>query len=211
MAQIYTWDRQGFEGAYWRYYYKIRGCGASTKSNCKCNDTYITYSRNFFETNDMFRERAEKVIKAINLPQGSSVLVMGCGLGYIMEELQKLRMIPYGFDNSNYIKGVKNQEKVKFEIPDIDALSNNIKQELNRSFGVSEFDCVITEDLLPSHDSYDKIFSNCESVLKTGVSKKRIVHIVQTDSEAPFASHTLTEWKNFNQNHTWLNQNGDDI
>lgn len=211
MAQIYTWDRQGFEGAYWRYYYKIRGCGAATRSNCRCHDSYLTYSRKFFETNDLFRERAEKVINRLNLPQGSTVLVVGCGLGYIMEELQKLRMVPYGFDNSNYIKGVKNQEKVKFDIPDIDILSNTFKQDLNRSFKITEFDCVITEDVLPSHDSYTKIFQNCESVLKNGLSSNRIVHIVQTEASEPFASHTLNEWKNFNLNHTWLNQNGDDI
>jgi 2-polyprenyl-3-methyl-5-hydroxy-6-metoxy-1,4-benzoquinol methylase len=210
MAQIYTWDRQGYEAAYWRYYYRLRGCGAATKSNCRCHDSYITYSRNFFETNEMFKERAQSVITKLNLEPGSSVLVVGCGLGYIMEELQKLKMIPYGFDNSTYINGAKGKEKVKFDIPNIDILSNTIKQDMNKAFKVSEFDCIITEDVLPSHDTFDKIFSNCESLLKVGLPKNRVVHIVQTQASEPFTSLTLNEWSLLNPNHTWLNQNGDE-
>lgn len=211
MAQIYTWDRQGFEAAYSRYYYKLRGCGASTRSNCKCQDSYITYSRNFFDTNDMFKERAMKVIEKLQLQPGSKVLVVGCGLGYIMDELLKLKMVPYGFDNSNYIKGAKHQEKVSFDIADIDILSNSFKQDLNRAFKISEFDCIITEDVLPSHDTFDKIFSNCESALKSGTPKTHVVHLVQTDATAPFTSHSLNEWKALKLDHTWLNQNGDDV
>jgi 2-polyprenyl-3-methyl-5-hydroxy-6-metoxy-1,4-benzoquinol methylase len=211
MAQIYTWDRQGFQDSYWRYFYKIRGCGAATKSNCRCNDTYVTYSRQFFDTNDLFKERAEHIIEKLNLPQGSSILVVGCALGYLMEEFQKLKMISYGFDNSNYINGAKGKEKVKFDIPNIDILSNTIKQDLTKAFKISEFDCVITEDVLPSHDSFDKIFSNCELVLKTEHPKSRVVHIVQTESPAPYTSYTLDEWKQLNINHTWLNQNGDEF
>lgn len=212
MAQIYRWDRQGFQDAYWRYIYKIRGCGAATRSNCRCNDSYTTYSRTFFETNDLFTQRAKNIISKINLPQGSSVLVVGCALGFLMEELKKLKMIPYGFDNSTYINGAKGKEKVKFEIPNIDILSNNIRHDLSKSFGISEFDCVITEDVLPSHDSFDAIFENCELVLKTEHPKSRIVHVVQPEAPSNYyTSYTLSQWKELNSEHTWLNQNGEDI
>lgn len=209
MAQIYTWDKQGFESTYWRYYYRIRGCGASAAKSCRCNDTYITYSRNFFETNGMFRERAEKIIAALSLPQGSKVLVAGCALGYLMEEFAKLKMSAYGFDNSMYIRSIKNKEKVNFDIPNIDILSMTFKNEIQSSFGTGEFDCVVTEDLVNSHDSFDKIFQNCEAVLKSGLPKTRIVHIVQPLAGSPFTSKTLSEWRQLNTTHTWLNQNGD--
>ena len=159
----------------------------------------------------MFKERAEKVISATSLPAGSSVLVVGCALGYLMEELLKLKMVPYGFDNSTYIRGAKNQEKVKFDIADIDILDVNIKTKVNRAFRIDQFDCVITEDVLPSHDSFNTIFANCESLLKPNLPKSRIVHIVQTDAAAPFTSYSLAGWKQLNANHTWLNQNGNDI
>ncbi len=208
MAQIFNWDRQGFESTYWRYFYKLRGCGAARPRNCKCHDEYETYSRKFFDTNQLFHDRAVKIIQKLNLPEGSTVLVAGCALGYLMEEFRMLKMIPYGFDNSTYIRGIKNSEKVIFDIPSIDLLSNNFKNEINRAFGISEFDCVITEDVLPSHNSYVEIFNNCELVLKPNLPKTRVVHIVQTNAGDPFISKSLDEWKQLNTNHTWLNQNG---
>lgn len=210
MAQIFTWDRQGFESTYWKYHYKLRGCGASRPRNCKCHDQYVTYSRNFFETNEMFRERAKKIIEKLNLSDGSTILVAGCALGYLMEEFKKLKMVPYGFDNSSYIRGVKNSEKVTFDIPSIDLLDNTFKADISRAFDIDQFDCVITEDVLPSHDSYTQIFNNCESVLKMNLNKNRIVHIVQTNAAAPFVSKSLDKWKQLNANYTWLNENGGD-
>lgn len=208
MAQIYTWDKDGFEAAYWKYFYKIRGCGASHAKTCKCPDTYISYSRNFFETNDMFKERAVSIVNRLALPSGSKVLVVGCALGYIMEELEKLGMDCYGIDNSAYIRSIKHKEKVKFDINDVSIISNNFITEMSREVGVTQFDCVITEDVLPSHDSWTKIFSNCESVLKTGLNKNRIVHIVEVNAAGGFTSKTLEQWKALKSDHTWLDQNG---
>lgn len=208
MTQIYTWDKAGFEDAYWKYFYKIRGCGASRAHNCKCNDTYISYSRDFFETNEMFKERAVKVVNHLSLAPGSKVLVAGAALGYLMEELQKLGMVPYGIDNSQYIKSIKNKEKVKFDIDDVSIISNTFMTEMAREVGTTQFDCVITEDVLPSHDSWTKIFQNCEAVLKPGLNKSNIVHIVEVNAAGEFTSKTLAQWKALNTNHTWLDQNG---
>lgn len=208
MAQIYTWDRIGFENSYWQYYYKLRGCGASAPKTCRCHDSYVTYSRKFFPTNALFTERATKIVSALNLSEYSSVLVAGCALGYLMEELQRLKMIAYGFDNSTYIKGAKNTEKVKFDIADIDLLSNTFSTDINRAYRINKFDCVITEDVLPSHDEYSTIFSNCESVLKSGLSKARIVHIVEVNAGSPLVGKTAQQWAQLNTNHTWLDQNG---
>lgn len=209
MAQIYTWNKQGFEEAYWRYYYKIRGCGASAARSCRCNDTYITYSRNFFETNSMFTERAKKIVNKLNLLPRSKILVAGCALGYLMEELEKLNMQVWGFDNSTYIRSIQNKEKVKFDIAFIDILSGTFKSDVKSAFKLEEFDCVVTEDLLPSHNDFQTIFSNCQSVLLPPLPKSRIVHIVQTNCSPPFTSKTLQQWSELDSSHTWLNQNGD--
>ena len=208
MAQIYTWDKNGFEATYWKYFYKIRGCGASHAKTCKCNDTYISYSRNFFETNDMFKERAVKVVNHLALTAGSTVLVVGCALGYLMEELEKLGMFCYGIDNSQYIKSIKNKEKVKFDINDVSIISNRFHTEMQREVGVTQFDCVITEDVLPSHNAWTDIFTNCESVLTPGLSKARVVHIVEVNAGSGLTSKTLTQWKSLKPDHTWLDQNG---
>ena len=208
MAQIYTWNKQGFEDAYSQEIYKLRGCGASMPRNCKCQTTFITYSRKFFETNALFHERASKIINKLNLQPGSSVLVVGCALGYLMEEFERMGMVPYGFDNSNFINGLKKSEKVRYDIPNIDILDANISAELNKEFGVTTFDCVVTEDVLPSHNSFDVIFDNCELMLKPGVDKSHIVHIVQENLPAPFTSMSMEQWAQLNTTHTWLDQNG---
>ena len=208
MAQIYTWNKDGFENAYWKYYYKVRGCGASHARTCRCNDTYITYSRNFFETNDMFKERAVKVVNHLSLPAGSTILVVGCALGYLMEELQKLGMVCYGIDNSTYIKSIKHKEKVQFDIHDVNIYANNFLTEMNREVKATQFDCIITEDVLPSHDSWATIFNNCELVLKPGLNKDRIVHIVQVNATGGLISKTLGQWKDLRNTYTWMDQNG---
>ena len=208
MAQIYSWDKAGFEDAYWKYFYKVRGCGSSNAKTCRCNDTYITYSRNFFETNEMFKERAVKIVNKISLPAGSKVLVVGCALGYLMEELQKLGMECYGIDNSTYIRSVKAKEKATFDISDVSIISNRFMIEMNREVGVTQFDCIITEDVLPSHSAWTSIFSNCELVLKPGLNKSRIVHLVEANAAAGFTSKTLQQWKALKSDHTWLDQNG---
>jgi 2-polyprenyl-3-methyl-5-hydroxy-6-metoxy-1,4-benzoquinol methylase len=156
----------------------------------------------------MFKERAVKVVNRLSLPQGSKVLVVGAALGYIMEELKKLGMEPYGIDNSQYIKSIKNKEKVKFDIDDIDITANNFLVEMNRLVGVTQFDCVVTEDVLPSHDSWTKIFQNCEAVLKPGLNKNRVVHIVEVNAGGSLISKTHEQWEALNTNHTWLDQNG---
>lgn len=209
MAQIFNWNKQGFEDTYWRYFYKLRGCGASHAKVCKCPDTYVTYSRDFFETNALFTERAKKIVTKLQLPEWSSVLVVGCGLGYLLEELNKFKMHGYGFDNSIYMHSIKHKEKVKFNFANIDILSNNIVSDVNRAFKVVQFDCIVTEDVLTSHDTFEEIFSNCELLLKPEHPKSRIVHICQENATSPLTSKSMLQWQALNPDYTWLDQNGD--
>jgi 2-polyprenyl-3-methyl-5-hydroxy-6-metoxy-1,4-benzoquinol methylase len=207
--QIYTWDKKGFEDGYWRYHYKLRGCGVGIPPWCKCNDTYITYSKLFFETNAMFDMRAENIKNTLQLSESDKVLVVGCALGFLMDGFQKLKIESHGFDNSNFINGLKNTEKIKRTIHNISILDNDFATKIRKATGVQEFDAIITEDVLPSHDTYDVIFNNCESVLKTGKSKSNIVHIVETNVNEPLIKKSLQEWKTVNSQHTWLNVLGE--
>lgn len=209
--QLYEWDAAGFEQAYRMSYYKPKGCGVNLIHNCRCVEKDITYSRDFFPTNAMFEIRANNVVNAINLPQGSSVLVVGCALGFIMVELGALGMNPVGIDNSQYIQSIKNRpgEKISYNIHNVSITAANFKQALDRASGITEFDCIITEDVLTSYDSYQQILDNCEAVLKPGRPKSNIVHIVATDVNSPFAVKTLQQWKQVDASHTWLNGLGE--
>lgn len=210
--QVYKWDQKGFEQAYNRSFYKLKGCGARSIRACACMERDITYSRDFFETNKLFELRAKNIVNFIGLPVGSKVLVVGCALGFTMVELDKLAMFPVGIDNSPYIQSVKNRptEKINFGIYNVSINSDTFVNDLQRTIGITAFDCIITEDVLPSYDEYDLIINNCESVLKPLSLKTNIVHLVNTDHiDPPFAIKTLTQWEAIKPEHTWLNALGE--
>lgn len=206
--QIYEWNKEGFETAYWKYFYKLRGCGAAKPHWCKCSDKYITYSRDFFETNEMFTTRARSIVSRLNLKNADKVLVVGAALGYLNEELNALGMHSYAIDNSQYIQTIKGKEKAKTDVRNIDILDSAFVSKIKRAFNIDKFDCIITEDVLPSHDSYTQIFLNCETVLNS-TNFKKIVHVVETNASSPFISKSLNEWQQLKPTHTWLNSIGE--
>ena len=207
--QVYQWDKDGFETAYWKYYYKLRGCGTARPHWCKCTDKYISYSRDFFETNEMFTSRAKSIVSKLNLQNADKVLVIGAALGYLNEELNALGMHSYAIDNSQYIHSIKGKERATTDVANISVLDADFLVKLKRSFSINKFDCVITEDVLPSYDSYQQIFTNCELALNSN-NYKKIVHIVETNVGSPLISKSLDQWKLLNTNYTWLNSVGED-
>lgn len=206
MAQIYNWNVQGFRGAYEKYYYKARECRAKIIRNCSCTGRMETYSRNFFTSMKLFDHRAQYVVDHFQLAPGSRVLVAGCGFGFIMEGLQKLGMIPYGFDNSPYIqqlaKDRKNPMKIQFPVHNINIESTNFVQDIQQATGHTSFDCIITEDLLPSFDSFTQIINNCNAV------SQKVFHIIDLECGEEFTNKTITDWIAVNPLHTWANNEG---
>lgn len=206
MAQIYNWNVQGFRDSYEKYVYKQKGCGAKYVRSCVCNGKLATYSRQYFTSMKLFELRAQRIIQHFNLAAGSRILVAGCALGFLMEELQKLGMVVYGFDNSNYIqqlvKDPKNPEKVKFPIHNIDITSNTFVQEIQEATGHTTFDCIVTEDVLPSLNDFAQVITNCNSV------SQKVFHIIDLDCSESFTNKTTAEWISINPSHTWANHEG---
>lgn len=207
MAQIYNWNVQGFRNSYEKYYYKQRECRSKLIRNCSCTGRMETYSRNFFNTMKMFDVRAEHIVQHYNLAPGSRVLVAGCAFGFLMESLQTLGMIPYGFDNSPYIQQLasanKNPMKVQFPIHNIDIASTNFVSEIQQATGHTTFDCVVTEDVLPSFNAFTQIMTNCNSV------SQKVFHIVDLNCGEDFTKKTATEWIAVNPSHAWANHEGE--
>lgn len=208
--QIYTWDTKGFESAYSKNYYKLRGCGAIHRKSCSCDDSTITYSRPFFLQDDIFKIRAESIINQLNLQPGSDIMVIGCAFGYLMEEFHARGMNVWGCDNSKYIQTNKStkREDVKFPIHNISVLDSDFYKQVQKWTGAAWFDVVITEDVLTSHDEYSSIFSNCESILNPEVDKRNIVHLVDLNTREPFIARSYSEWKALKPEHTWVDSFG---
>ncbi len=213
MAQIYTWDLQGWRDSYSKYVYIQKECGAKSIKICKCTGRIETYARKYFHSMEIFRLRATHIVNHLQLPQNSKILVVGCAFGFLMEQLQKIGMVPYGLDNSNYIHQQvnmpKNPQKLVFPIHDIDATSNTFVQQVQSKMGLSQFDCVITEDVLTSHDTFTSILNNCEAVLNPIKSKKHIVHLVDLTSGEMFTRKTPEHWVAVQPNHTWTDIAGE--
>ena len=203
MAQIYNWNVQGFRNSYEKYYYKQKECRAKYIRSCACTGRMETYSRNFFPTLRLFEIRAQSIVQHFNLSAGSRVLVGGCAFGFLMEELQKLGMVVYGFDNSPYIqqlaKAPNNPMKVQFPIHNIDIAANNFAQQIQQATGHTTFDCMVTEDVLPSFDGFTQIMTNCSAVTT------KTFHIVDLDCGTDFTNKTTNEWIQVNPLHTWAN------
>lgn len=206
MTQIYNWNVQGFRDSYEKYVYKQKGCGAKYVRSCICNGKLATYSRQYFTSMRLFELRAQRIKQHYNLVQGDKVLVAGCALGFLMEELQKLGLVVYGFDNSQYIqqlvKDPKNPEKVKFPIHDIDITSTQFVQKIQEVTGYNTFDCVITEDVLPSFDEFNQIITNCNSV------SQNTFHIIDLNCGDVFTNKSIEEWISINPLHTWADHEG---
>jgi 2-polyprenyl-3-methyl-5-hydroxy-6-metoxy-1,4-benzoquinol methylase len=155
----------------------------------------------------LFELRAKRIVQEMNLATGSRILVAGCALGFLMEELQKLGMVVYGFDSSPYIqqlaKDPKNSEKVQFPIHNIDIASTNFVQEIQTATGHTTFDCIVTEDVLPSFDEFTQIMINCNAV------SQKVFHIVDLDCGDVFTNKTAVEWITVNPIHTWANHEGE--
>lgn len=211
--QIYTWDQAGFEQAYSKHYYKLRGCGAVHRKSCACTDSIITYSRTFFQEDPIFKIRAEKIENILDYSSGTNVLVLGCGLGFLMEELNTLGFNVWGVDDSAYIQTHKNRPENRNRLPiyNISVLDNKFVQDVKKASGVNWFNAIITEDLLTSHDAYSGILSNCEQLLSSGAPKTNIVHLVDTNASPPFAVKTHAQWRALAPAHSWINAFGDSL
>lgn len=229
--KLFTWDLDGFEMAYSKYYYMphLNSCdadgidehghqhttlGECGKASCICafEDEIITYSKLFFKDDPTFEIRAENIINKLNIKPGSTIFVAGCAFGFLLESLSTKKMNVWGCDNSPYIH-FNTETESTFTIYNIDITSSNFKDDVLNQIGLQYFDYVITEDVLTSYDnnsepSINKILENMESILKPGKPLNNIIHLVETRCISPFLTHTLTEWKNINNNHTWLDSNG---
>jgi hypothetical protein len=230
--KLFTWDLNGFEFAYSKYYYMphlnncvdgidedghyhdtLKECG---RASCICafEDEAITYSKLFFEQDTIFKTRAEKIINKFKIKPGSSIFVAGCAFGFLLESFSDRKMNVIGCDNSEYIHMNTDTESI-FSIHNIDITTTNFSTEVFEKTGVQYFDYVITEDVLTSYDNNDEpsintILTNMESILKMGKPLTNIIHIVDVNCGGPFNKKSLSEWKDISQSHTWFDTNCDE-
>lgn len=219
----FVWDELGFKKCYYRYRYEPVypsgwvNCPKNEMLVCKCvpptrpepsraqvDDRYnMTYSRLFFEGWSMFRDRAANIVQSLNLTEGTTILVAGCGFGYLVEELNKLDMNAWGFDNSRYIQ-LKKRNEASINVYDFDLGARNFVSEVRRKTKINRFDWIITEDVLTSYadGELNPLLDNCDLIAQN------VAHTVSLAAFPEFNVKTLTQWRAIKPSHTWLNEEG---
>lgn len=107
------------------------------------------------------------------------VLVVGCGFGFLVDELVKIGKDAWGIDVSFYAIENRTNDRV---------IWGNILEPL----GLTEFGLVVTEDLLPYlTDEEAKLASiNCRKLAPI------VIHLVTEQGEADLNYHTTGYWMN---------------
>lgn len=220
----YDWDELGFKRSYYKYRHDPvypsgwSRCPKNEMLYCKCqnpptrpepsraqiDDRYnMTYCREFFNDYPIFQTRAANIVTGLNIPDGSTILVAGCAFGYLVEELNKLEMNAWGFDNSRYIQQQKRLEST-IAVHDIDLGDARFVNEVQRKIKINRFDYIITEDVLTSYTDLELsgLFRNCERIATN------IVHIVAQQAYPEFNIKPLSTWRAMEPTHIWLDFNG---
>lgn len=147
--------------------------------------------------------------------KNASILVIGCGYGYLNTELQKLGFVNvWGIDSSNYINETLEQEKAS-PINFVFGMGEDpeVAKELAIRSGITEWDLVVTEAVLESYnpelDEFDVLIAGLEKFKKPDSGK--IIHIVYVDDEnthhdnsLPITWMTLSDWHDLKPDHVWV-------
>lgn len=220
----FEWNELGFKRSYYKYRYEPNypsgwaRCPKNEMLYCKCwnpptrpepsraqvDDRYnMTYCREFFNDYPLFKTRATNIVTGLNIPVGSTILVAGCAFGFLVEELNKLEMNAWGFDNSRYIQQQKRLEAT-IAVHDIDLGDNRFVNEVQRKIKINRFDYIITEDVLTSYTDNEltPLLNNCDRIATN------IIHIVAQEAFPEFNIKPLSAWRALKPNHIWLNFNG---
>ena len=160
----------------------------------------------------------------LNLSFGSSILLVGCGFGYTMEEAKALGVNKiWGADTSPYIqanKATQSAPEIAPLILNIDVTHPDALTQLRPFVGGSgRVNWVITELVVESLLSAElTTFLNACDSLRTGTGG--VAHIVackmdtpvgglSPHKDSPLWQRTLEEWAAERPSHYWLDWNND--
>jgi SAM-dependent methyltransferase len=167
----------------------------------------------------MYRDRAA-ILQSIGIGNRDTVLVVGCGLGFLMEHIISdigcSQVNVWGVDTSPFIateRLTEGREDTRLQIVNADIESAIIRTTLNTLCGISRFGWVVTEDMLPSYtdsQSIQSLLNGCD-LIKTGNGK--VAHIVSTlipdgSQDVSLWWRTIDDWSAERPSHYWIDVHG---
>lgn len=167
---------------------------------------------------ELFEHRRDNLIRDFGMTTGESILIAGGAFGYLCEAFLDLGFTRcYTLDDSAYITGLPGETRADvltrfIEVdmttgfPQLRGAIRAVTREVEGNPGYSQFDWVITEDVLTSYatNEVDPVLNAAEAVLD-GADLARCVHMVTEDPvPAPFTSLTLEAWDALRAAHSWV-------
>lgn len=169
-----------------------------------------------------FRARWAAVTSNLAIQTTDTVLVIGCGFGYLIEAAQEAGYTEvYGLDSSPYVDSVKDVEASGnvIIVPD-DVRAPQVRNALQAATGYRTFDWVITEDVvacyhvddqggtIPQNQLVQNFDGPLNNLLNNTSTRANILHITsirrQIGGDSAFTWLTLEEWSQILPTHNWL-------
>lgn len=153
------------------------------------------------------------------LIQNSSIVVVGCGFGWLMEALIDAGVgTVVGVDMSPYIHANKaTQSRNDVTIVNGIVGVDNVSSLLQSAGFPRQYRAVIDEDAASSHSDAElpAFFAGCESLLQGGQTAK-IVHLVTEKrgegiGDSAINWKYLSEWKALAPSHTWVSLSSGEV
>lgn len=174
----------------------------------------------YSDTLDYYKQRKDWAALGFQITPASQVLVVGCGYGYLIEELKAAGLNKvYGLDYSTYLQANwAANASPQTQIVWADALaldSSQVKNAMRSTFGTNTFDYIITDSMLESFTDQElaALWPALESRLARNTPINHIIHIVDDlkPGDNPTVNLrwlTLQEWAALRPTHSWLSANG---
>lgn len=178
---------------------------------------YVAYSRETFLDSLVFETRRDW-LTGYGLDNNASILVVGCGFGFLLEQLIDAGITDvYGLEPSAWLfdpaNGGEWRSDVRSRVAQDFVGSGTEKASLNALGvgGAARFTFVVDEDAASSHTDAElpAFVAGLEDRLQ-GNARSRIVHVVTTALHDGYVGDsslnwkTLADWKAIAPTHTWV-------
>ena len=177
----------------------------------------VTYSREFFANKNTFARRAQALTE---MKLESPILIVGCGIGLLNEELANAGIASYGLEPSSWMwaqmlrrpptviepQGMSPNPSFEHMIIKDWVESSTLESSLTRAGAPTYFSTVVDEDACTAHSDSEL------NEFMSGLDRlgDRVIHFVSTlnvesgpgDSSQNWK--TINEWEQVAPNHTWI-------
>ncbi len=178
---------------------------------------YITYGREFYGDGiSLFADRAIAMLNR-GITNSTSVLVVGCGFGFLMEKLVDAGIEVHGIDPGSYLWATTSE--IRADVLPLmvnDWIGSGTEKASLQALGITgqaKFNFIVDEDAAAMHDDAElpAFIEGLEDRLQ-GNQTARIVHLVTTGNSGDTAVNwkSLADWKAVAPSHTWVDANTGD-